>query len=154
MAADLVGADKSAVPLVHPFRWPGSWNTKNAPRMARSIEINEGAEVELRELHEILCEALGHETAAASKSTKPKAANTNTRATDRTADGNTGRGTSEHGQIGRMEDVHAALEVIPNDGAEPGKQPGRPWSDWNKVLMAIFAATDGSEEGREAARVW
>jgi hypothetical protein len=47
-------------------------------------------------------------------------------------------------------DVAAALRVIPND--EP-QCDGR-WGRWNNMLMAIRAATGGSEAGREAAEAW
>src|SRR6185295_15747722 len=35
LAAELVGADTSATPIVHPFRWPGSWHRKedDSPRL-------------------------------------------------------------------------------------------------------------------------
>jgi predicted P-loop ATPase len=42
--------------------------------------------------------------------------------------------------------VAAALAVIPNDTLE--------WDDWNKVGMATWAATGGSEVGREAFATW
>ena len=45
-----------------------------------------------------------------------------------------------------IEDVVAALEAIPN--------PDLGWDAWNRVLMALWAATEGSEAGREAAGVW
>ena len=37
LAAVLVGGDKTAASPVHPLRWPGSWNVKRAPRMARMV---------------------------------------------------------------------------------------------------------------------
>jgi hypothetical protein len=37
MAARLVGADPTGKPVVHPLRWPGSWNLKGQPVMAHSI---------------------------------------------------------------------------------------------------------------------
>jgi Bifunctional DNA primase/polymerase, N-terminal/Primase C terminal 2 (PriCT-2)/Family of unknown function (DUF5906) len=40
----------------------------------------------------------------------------------------------------------AAVDVIPND------IPG--WEDWNRVMMAIWAATGGSEEGFKIADHW
>jgi len=39
--ARLVGADPTAIPMVHPLRWPGSWNLKEParPRMAMIVQI-------------------------------------------------------------------------------------------------------------------
>jgi hypothetical protein len=45
-----------------------------------------------------------------------------------------------------IEVVAAAVDVIPND------IPG--WTDWNRVMMAVWAATGGSEEGFEIADRW
>ncbi len=45
-----------------------------------------------------------------------------------------------------IEDVKAALAVIPNND--------RGWVDWNRIMMAVWAATAGSVEGLAAAQVW
>jgi hypothetical protein len=45
-----------------------------------------------------------------------------------------------------IEDVAAALEVIPN--------PDREWEDWNRIMMAAWASTAGSPEGLELAQQW
>lgn len=45
-----------------------------------------------------------------------------------------------------IEDLERALAVIPNDDVD--------WETWNKVGMAIYASTDGSNEGRELYRGW
>ena len=42
--------------------------------------------------------------------------------------------------------VASALSVIPNDNLS--------WDDWNRIGMATWAATDGSEIGREAFAKW
>ena len=42
--------------------------------------------------------------------------------------------------------VASALSVIPNDNLN--------WNDWNRIGMATWAATDGSEVGREAFSEW
>jgi putative DNA primase/helicase len=49
MAARLVGADPTGKPVVHPLRWPGSWNCKSEPVLARIIGYNEAAEIHLAE---------------------------------------------------------------------------------------------------------
>lgn len=48
---------------------------------------------------------------------------------------------------GGAEEVREALSHIPNDGPAD-------WTWWNRVLMAIYAATAGSDEGLELAREW
>ena len=41
IATLIAGGDPSAMPMVHPLRWPGSWNRKtDTPVMARIIEEN------------------------------------------------------------------------------------------------------------------
>ena len=57
LAQRLVGADGSAVPLVHPMRWPGSWHRKGEPRLVRIVALNEDAEIDLGEALEQLREA-------------------------------------------------------------------------------------------------
>lgn len=46
-AAALVGADRTAVPLSHPMRWPGSWHTKAEPRLCSIIGGDETRELYL-----------------------------------------------------------------------------------------------------------
>lgn len=43
-------------------------------------------------------------------------------------------------------DVEAALEAIPNEN--------RSWDEWNRIGMAVWRATDGSEEGEIAFDYW
>jgi Primase C terminal 2 (PriCT-2) len=57
MAARLVGADPTGKPVVHPLRWPGSWNLKSKPCLARIVVENERAEINLDEALEALTEA-------------------------------------------------------------------------------------------------
>lgn len=56
MAKDLVGADGTSNPAVHPMRWPGSWHRKAAPRLARIVAEAE-AELDLDDAEEWLREA-------------------------------------------------------------------------------------------------
>ncbi len=58
MAAKLVGGDKTAAPPAHPLRWPGSWNTKAKPRIAKITGGNEAAEIHLDYAIERLEEAI------------------------------------------------------------------------------------------------
>jgi hypothetical protein len=58
MAARLVGADPTGKPVVHPLRWPGSWNNKATPVMARIVTCNEAAEINLVDAVTVLSEAI------------------------------------------------------------------------------------------------
>lgn len=120
LAGIIVGSDPSAVPLVHPLRWPGSWHRKGEPRLVRA-EINADQEIDLYAALEILREAVGDEPAKEDL-TKPRQSSTLT-ATD-------------------MLDVVAAMSVLANDDLE--------WAAWNRIGMALWAATAGSSAGLAA----
>ena len=56
-----------------------------------------------------------------------------------------------------IEIVAAAVEVIPNNDYEFTPDPENfefGWDDWNRMLMAIWRATDGSDAGFEIADRW
>jgi hypothetical protein len=53
LATRLVGADASAITIVHPLRWPGSWHRKNKPILAR-LKTNPEREIDLAEALERL----------------------------------------------------------------------------------------------------
>jgi hypothetical protein len=75
-AARIVGADPTGKPVVHPLRWPGSWNTKNAPKLARITAENQDAEIHLDEALSALSEAAekaGLDAAGLGKSGDPEA---------------------------------------------------------------------------------
>jgi len=55
--------------------------------------------------------------------------------------------TSPLGLTADLARVASAVAFIPNAGPPD-------WEAWNHSLMALFAATHGSEEGREVARAW
>lgn len=126
LAQRLVGADGSAVPLVHPLRWPGSWHRKGEPRLARIVALNESAEIDLGGALELLREAIdarGGDASAADYTTR--------KASDLEAD---------------FFAIASALAVIPNDDVG--------WDEWNKVGMATWAASGGSEAGFHAFDNW
>lgn len=54
---------------------------------------------------------------------------------------------SVHGPHGDITDVAAALAVIPNDGPAD-------WDRWSRVGMAVWHATEGSDDGAEAFENW
>lgn len=58
LAARLVGADPTGKPVVHPLRWPGSWNRKGRPRMARIVAFSDTAEIHLEEALEAVSDAI------------------------------------------------------------------------------------------------
>jgi hypothetical protein len=45
MAARYVSADKMGVPIVHPYRWAGSWHTKEQPVQAQIVGGNPDSEI-------------------------------------------------------------------------------------------------------------
>jgi Primase C terminal 2 (PriCT-2) len=120
LAGMIVGSDHSAVPLVHPLRWPGSWHRKGDPRLVQA-EINADREIDLYAALEILREAVGDEPAKEDL-TKPRQSSPLT-ATDTL-------------------DVVAAMSVLPNSDLE--------WAAWNRIGMALWAATGGSPAGLAA----
>jgi hypothetical protein len=127
LVCDLVAADTSAVPLVHPLRCAGSWHRKaEQPRLARIVEENDvdlDLQDTLRRLRSIPDEGFRR---------KP---NRNVRATpnpEKQAD---------------PADVAATLSVIPNSDWS--------WDDWNRIGMATWAATQGDlVAGLEAFQTW
>ena len=47
LAAAIVGADPTNVPVVHCLRWPGSWHRKGEPRLCEIFTVNPDAEIDL-----------------------------------------------------------------------------------------------------------
>lgn len=119
LAALLVGADPSGKPIVHPLRWPGSWNCKATPRLARIAVLNETAEIHLSEALENLTEAV--EAAGLQQADIP-------------------RGPSGPPQA-PVELVRSAMQAIPNPGTTVH------YDDWISLGYAAYRATGGSEEG-------
>ena len=54
LACAFVGADATAISLVHPLRWPGSWHRKNEPRLARIVDLKPDVEIDPAEVIELL----------------------------------------------------------------------------------------------------
>lgn len=59
LAAALVGADLSNIPVVHPIRWPGSWHRKKTPRLAQIVTLNADCEIDLHEALAALRDVVG-----------------------------------------------------------------------------------------------
>lgn len=123
LAKIIAGSDGTAVPLVHPLRWPGSWHRKGSPRLARIVAFSPEREIDLGDAIDRLREAvdgMGHRPPEERK------------------------GSSEP-QADPL-DIAAALAVIPNKDL--------PWDEWNKVGMATWRASGGSELGFAAFAAW
>jgi P4 family phage/plasmid primase-like protien len=103
---------------VHPLRWPGSWHRKREPRLV-TAEIAADREIDLSAALDILREYVGPEAAKNDDLTKPRQQST-LLATD-------------------MLDLVAAISVLPNANLE--------WEAWNRIGMALHAATGGSPAG-------
>ncbi|WP_424138639.1 AAA family ATPase [Roseomonas chloroacetimidivorans] len=135
LAALLVGGDTTAAPPVHPLRWPGSWNCKARPKLARIVAEGEDHEIHLEEALSALGEAVdlaGITAFEAGAGTKP------------------GKIVSSlFGETLRQADatmIASALGAIPNGDEH--------WEIWNRVGMAAWAATGGSAEGLAAWMDW
>jgi hypothetical protein len=122
LAAEIAGADKTAISTVHPLRWPGSWHRKTeTARLVTLHQINPDVEIELGDALEHLREACP---------TKPPAGNGQPA-------GN-GRDQDEEGRDLRapLHELEAAIGVIPNNNAA--------WGEWNRVGMALWMASNGA----------
>ncbi len=130
LASMLVGTDRTALPIVHPLRWPGSWHLKAKPILARLAALNADAEIDLSaalEALEAAVEAVGLDS------------------------GETGQRVSGEPQAD-IALIASAMAAIPN--APPPEGDGDEWPDYRQWGLALFAATGGSPEGREVYREW
>jgi hypothetical protein len=124
LAAELAGGDKSAVPLVHPMRWAGTLHRKN-PAAARLAQI-----IELNHESEItLGDALDELQGWAA-----------IRAEGQQAD-NVDWAVDDDPDL-----LAACAERMPN--------PDLDWHAWNRLGLAFWAASDGSEAGFAAFDVF
>jgi Family of unknown function (DUF5906) len=128
LAALLAGSDRSAVPMVHPLRWPGSWHLKSAPRLARIVAYDPDAEIHLEDALAAL-EVAANMQGVPDDDDEPRA--------ESKAKAN---GSS---RVVEDADLMALAAGIPNDA-------NTPWEFWNLVGLAFWAASAGSEAGRAA----
>jgi hypothetical protein len=134
LLCEIAGGDRSAIPLSHPMRWPGSVHRKNpdAPRLARIVEHNPESEFHLDEL---LIELEGL-APTHRKSTQGKP-----------------NGAAASGQPYEAQAADAVIEVIgmhmPNPLAPEyeGGPPRDDWETWNTIGMAFHRASGGGEAG-------
>lgn len=117
LAARLTGADPTGKPVVHPLRWPGSWNTKAKPKLAHIVALNETAEIHLDEALEALVEAVeaaGLAAASIPQSSKPEAS---------------------------LPLLESAMQAIPNAGKDIH------YDQWIRLGYAAYRASGGSDAG-------
>lgn len=72
--AILAGGDESAVALCHPMRWPGSWHTKDEPRLCRIVGGDRDREIDLASAAAAMAEHGGATKPARAPSGLPGAA--------------------------------------------------------------------------------
>ena len=132
LACLLVGADPTANAVVHPMRWPGSWNLKRAdrPRIATIGAINDAAEIDLGDALAALedaIEAAGLDAAMAmpGASSTPEA---------------------------RLEDIRSAMLAIPN--GDRGTPQEMDYAGWVRLGIATRRATGGEPDGFAVWNAW
>ena len=125
-AAELAGGDTSAASPAHPLRWPGSWHTKDKPRLCRIIGGDDAREIGLADAARILNVEV--KSSAETRADRSGASPFLTRTPLTPA---------------QLADVASNL---PNEDLT--------WDQWNERLMAFFDASHDSDEGRETARQW
>jgi hypothetical protein len=132
LACDLVGADASSKTIVHCLRWAGSIHRKNpaAPRLAQIVEENAGAEIDLEDA---LAELEGLAALHGATDGRPGRSGENP-----TADDNL---------------LMACARLLPNPLPPKPPETDKPrghWDDWNRIGMAFWRASSGSEAGFQA----
>ena len=124
MACRLTGGDPTGKAICHPYRWPGSWNTKAVPVLARIVTLNAQAEIHLAEAIDALSDAIEVEGLAKvglPRSSTPEAP---------------------------LSLLQSAMAVIPNPGREVH------YDAWIRLGYAIYRATGGSDDGKELFDQW
>lgn len=128
LACALAGSDATSINPVHPMRWAGSWHRKAAPRIARIVEMHD-VEVDLHDaLKKLTKAAIDCGAARYSDDESPVGGNPE--------------------KMASIEDVANWMRVIPNS------LPEATWEWWNRIGMALWAATGGSAEGLALFQKW
>lgn len=135
--AVLLGGDPTGVPTSHCFRWPGSLHRKAMPALCSIIEYRPDVTIDL--------DAAFDRIAAAEQAAPPAERPERVIHVPRQLPGGLGAD---------LEDVAAALDVIPNADRDPRADRGRQFAWWSRIMMAIFATSHGSDTGRELALAW
>ena len=119
LACELVGADATSKPAVHPMRWPGTLHRKDPanPKQARIVEYNPDSEIDLDD-------ALGELEGLEILRSEAEDSGSTTRQAHPTGDDDL---------------LHACAARITNSDLE--------WAAWNRLGMAFWRASEGSEAG-------
>ena len=131
LAAAIGGGDATNVPVVHPIRWPGSVHRKGEPKLARIIELNEDAEIDLGDALDLLAAAAaarGIETSLRKEVVGDEFGQTD------------GDGPLDD------DDLAACAEAVPN--------ADKSWDRWNHLGLCFWAASGGSDAGFNAWDTW
>ena len=136
----LVGGDASNVPAVHPIRWPGTPHRKNGDRMARIVELNVDAEIDLRLVLDLLPPVeMGQGNGAGASAPN--------------SDGNPEATDELVRQITSGQSYHAPLVALAARYATDGMAAGRIVRSLRGLLKAVLAdQRDGGTPGRWQAR--
>jgi primase-like protein len=120
LACTIVGGDPSNNPINHPIRWPGSWHRKAEPRLARIVAGDKERDIDLDHALTLLMEAAPEIESH--------------------------RQSHESGDPQTDPKLAAiAVALIPNDFDDEAES----WNEWNRIGMAIYRATGGSDKGLE-----
>ncbi len=125
MACTLVGADPTGKPVVHPLRWPGSWNLKGKPKMACIVAYDDARELHLLDAVDALATAIEAEGMQAAEMAPQSG--------DPTAP---------------LFRLTGAMAMIPNPGVDVH------YDDWIKYGYALFRASGGSDAGYDIWDAW
>ncbi len=129
MATALVGADTTAVPVVHPLRWPGSWHTKTStPKLAIIECFSKDAEITLDYASGILIEAL-----------KAAGLDVPERGVKRKKQAKTSATYTSNQAETDMDRLTSAVMAIPNANAS--------WHEWNETGGNLHSVTNGFSDG-------
>lgn len=140
IATALVGGDGTAVPLVHPLRWPGSWHRKGEPRLATIERMNEVHELELGDAIERL------EAAARARLDSMSVEQQRALSVALALGSDPAPSAASELAPTADEDLGALADTIPADGGS--------YEEWIKVGYAFHAASAGSEAGFAAFDAW
>jgi hypothetical protein len=167
LAANLVGADPSNVPINHPIRWPGSWHCKSTPRLCEIISSTEHIDNEID-----LDVALATLEAAAPQS-REEFGFTQKSSSKAAPEFEVPPGLEDipfehlggdsYPKTANPGRIAAALAVIPNSKRlyvlrgvkiEGSEDDDLDWHGWATIGMATWNATGGSKEGFFAFLPW
>jgi P4 family phage/plasmid primase-like protien len=141
LSVALAGGDPSAVPLVHPLRWPGSWHRKGEPKLCRIIVLREEVEIDLADVLERLEQAasLALEHATGDQAQRLRLAL-------QLRDSHRATPELEIDPDARDADLEALADAIPN--------ADELWNEYVAIGLAFYAASDGSAAGFNAFARW